>query len=81
MSPEETVLVNTVANNKAKYTNRDYSRAVLARRILRIIGRPSERKFRNIIANEQLKNCPVTTDDARAAQRIFGPDVGSLQGK
>ena len=52
MSPEGTVLVNIVATNKSKYTNRDYSRAVLARKILRVIGRSSERKLRKIIANK-----------------------------
>jgi len=30
--PVATVLVNTVAQNKARYTNRDYSQAVLARK-------------------------------------------------
>ena len=81
MLPKGTVLVNTVAKNKSKYINRDYSRADLACKILRIIGQPIKRKFRKIIANKQLKNCPVTTEDIRAARNIFGPDVGSLKGK
>jgi len=38
-------LVDTVAENKAKYTNADYLRAVLARSIQKRIGRPSLRKF------------------------------------
>jgi hypothetical protein len=36
-----TVLVTTVADKKAKYSQRDYSRAVLARKIHNMIGRPS----------------------------------------
>ena len=81
LSPESALLVNTVADNKYKFTNRDYSRAILARSILRIIGRPSEQKYLKIVNNEQIRGCPVTTDDVRTAQNIFGPKVGSLQGK
>ena len=81
MSPKGTVLGNTVATSKSKYTNHDYSRVVLARKILRIIGCLSEREFRKIIANEQLKNYSVTTEEAHAVRNIFGPDVGSLQEK
>jgi hypothetical protein len=36
-----TILVNTVADNKTRYTNHNYSRATLARKIQNIIGRPS----------------------------------------
>ena len=76
-----TVLVNTVANNKTRYTERDYSRAVLARQIQKIIGRPSTRAFIKIVDNKLLPNCPITRDDIIAAEDIFGPDLGSLKGK
>ena len=36
----EVAMVNTVADNRTKYTNRAYSRASLARKIQKIIGRP-----------------------------------------
>ena len=26
-------------------------------------------------------NCPITSDDVDIAEKIFGPDVGSLKGK
>jgi hypothetical protein len=40
-----TILVNTVDNNKTRYTNCDYSRALLARKLQNIIGRPSTRSL------------------------------------
>lgn len=74
-------MVATVDENKSKYTNRDYQRALLARKIQRIIGRPSTRQYIKIIDNHQLPNCPINKDDIIAAEHIFGPDVGSLKGK
>ncbi len=76
-----TVLVNTVADNKNKYTNRDYSQAVLARKLQNIIGRPSTRRFLAIIDKNELPNCPITRNDIVAAEDIFGPNLGSLKGK
>ena len=76
-----TLLVNTVAKNKSKYTNADYSCACLARKIQKMIGRPSTRTFIKVVENNLLPNCPITQKDIAAAEDIFGPDVGSLKGK
>jgi hypothetical protein len=73
--------VSTVADKKSKYSNRDYSRAVLARKLQNIIGRPSTRTYSRIVQEQQLRNCPVTNEDIVAAEDIFGPNVRSLKGK
>ena len=74
-------LINTVADNGTKYSQRDYSKAELARKIQTIIGRPSTKTFLSIVDKNLLPNCPVTRADIIAAEQIFGPDVGSLKGK
>ena len=75
-------LVNTVADNRIKYSQRgDYLRTQLARKVQKIIGRPSAKTFLSIMDKHLLSNCPVTRDNIIAAERIFGPDVGSLKGK
>lgn len=76
-----TVLVETVAANKSKYTQRDYSHAVLARKLQAIIGRPSLKQFKKILDTGLLPNCPLTSQDAMAAEYIFGKDLGSIKGK
>ena len=76
-----TVLINTVAENRSRYTNHDYSLAVLARKLQQILGRPSTRSYLYIVEKYLLPNCPVTCRDIVAAENIFGPDVGSLKGK
>ncbi len=74
-------MVNTVASKKSRYTNEDYSRAVLARQLQIRLGHPSTKDFLQIVARNQLLNCPITRDDILAAEDIFGPDIGSLKGK
>ena len=74
-------MVNTVAQNKENYTNRAYGRAVLARNIQKLIGRPTSAEFVKIVGLNLIPNCPVTREDIMNADRIFGPDVGSLKGK
>jgi hypothetical protein len=77
----EITMINTVADNRTKYTNRAYSRANLTRKIQKIIGRPSTQEFIQIVERNLLPNCPVTQADIIAAEKIFGPDVGILKGK
>ena len=75
------VFITTVANNKSKYSQRDYNRAVEARKLLCKIGRPSHQTFLRILERNLIPNCPVTRRDAMNAEAIFGPDLGSLKGK
>ena len=76
-----TALVNTVAENKAKYTNEDYLKALATRQLQIKIGWPSTKQFICIVSSNQLPNCPITKADILAVEHIFGPDVGSLKGK
>jgi hypothetical protein len=43
-----TVMVNTVADNKASFTNRAYARAALAQNIQKMIGCPTTKEFLKI---------------------------------
>lgn len=74
-------LINTVAENKSRYTSIDVQRAHLARSIQKRIGRPSLKTFLEIVDKKKLTNCPINRDDVIAAEDIFGPDIGSLKGK
>ncbi len=78
---DNVALINTVEDNRSRYNNRDYSRAVFARKLQAIIGRPSVRHYKQIVDRNLLPNCPVGQCDIDAAEDIFGPDVGSLKGK
>jgi hypothetical protein len=77
----EVVLIETVADKKSKYSNKDYSQAVLARKVQDMIDRPSLKTFLKVVENDLLMNCPITRDDVVAARDIFRPNLGSLKGK
>ena len=81
MDEGSTILLNTVAANKAKFTLSDVKRAEKARTTQIIIGRPSTKRFLYLASNKLIKNSDVTTQDINNAEFIFGPDRGSLQGK
>jgi hypothetical protein len=76
-----TSLLNTVSENKAKYTISDYQRAEKARTTQRRIGRPSTKRYLELADKGRILNCDVTRQDILNAEHIFGPDVGSLKGK
>jgi hypothetical protein len=75
------LFLNTVANNKAKYTRREIEGADEARALYRKLGHPSESEFEKILDNNFVRNCPVTSDDTKRALEIYGPDVATLKGK
>jgi hypothetical protein len=74
-------MLTTVADNKKLYTPRDVTKADEARRLYRLLGRPSESSFMRLLTHNFLLNCPVTPLDAKRALAIYGPDVATLKGK
>lgn len=75
------MMMNTVRENMKSYTKREVRRAEEARRLMTIIGRPSEQQMKRILDERQLKDCVIKGQDIINARNIFGPDVGSLKGK
>ena len=45
-----------------------------------MIGRGGQQRFLHIIRDGELKNCPVTMDDAKNAFTIFGKNLHSIRG-
>jgi hypothetical protein len=76
-----TILLNTVAENKAKYTLSDYKWAEAARTIQIRICQPSTERYMVLADKGRIRNCDVTQQDIINAKDIFGPEHGSLKGK
>ncbi len=75
------VLVNQVKENELGYTKRELERAQLARKMYRMIGYPLINDFKIAIKNNLINNCPVTAEDVKNAEKIYGPSIAALQGK
>ena len=75
------VLINTVEDNKSKYSQRDYSRDVIARILQSKIGHPSNKDYIHIFEERILPNSPINKGDVIAAEYIWGLDLGRLKGK
>jgi hypothetical protein len=73
--------VQTVRDNKANFTKREIQGADDARRLQRLIGRHSDREFEDILDNNRITNCPLTSKDAKRALAIYGTDEKILEGK
>ena len=73
--------LTTVKANEELYTDREVSRAQLARKVQAKIGRPSTREYVRIVDQNKLPNAPFTSQDIRRAEKLYGPDLGSLKGK
>ena len=78
---KQVTFVTTVAKKAEEYTAREVQQATLARKIHDIIGRPSRADYIKIVDGNLIPNCPITSQDIRAAEDIFGPNLGSLKGK
>jgi hypothetical protein len=78
---KESHLINTVRENRAGYTQRQFEQAKRARELYHIVGTPTIETFKTLIKMNAIRNCPVTTEDVNIAEKIFGADMSSLKGK
>ena len=74
-------LIQTVAENEAEFTPRQVEKAKEARDLYAMIGRPSYRDYLAIIKNDLLPNAKITPSDVERAEKIYGKDLGAIQGK
>ena len=75
------VLLSTVYHNKSNYSERNYTRGLLARKLQYKIDLPSHRHLVKMVEEKvQMLNCPLNLDDVRGAEDIWGGNIGCLKG-
>ena len=75
------VFVETVAEIEARFPKRDVRRAQEARDLAAGLAFPSDVDLAWILKSNQIRNCPLTDQDAKLANTIYGRDVALLKGK
>ena len=80
-SENEISFVQTVNENESGYSARQISDAKRARELYSKVGFPSNPDFKNLIKNNMIINCPVTSDDVDRANKIYGPSIATMKGK
>ena len=73
--------VQTVKSNKSYYSKRDIQGADKARKTQEQLGWPSDSTFERIIMKNHIINCPITINDVRRAQHIYGTATPLLKGQ
>ncbi len=63
------------------YSKWQVTRADKARSLYASLGFPSQKDFMWILRSNQIKDSPVTVEDAMVAYKIWGPSVAALKGK
>jgi hypothetical protein len=74
-------LINTVKEIRVGYTQRQFEQAKRARELYYIVRTPTIESFKALIKMNAIKNCPVTAEDMKIAETIFGANMLSLRGK
>ena len=73
--------LQTAANNKKMFTRRQVNAADEARKLYHMMGRPGIERFLRALTDNHIINCPITSEDAKRAETIYGKDVAFLKGK
>ena len=73
--------LQTVETNESNFTKRQIRQAKEARILYAKIGRPSHAKYLKILNNNLIRDCKITSEDAKIALHIYGPDKATVKGK
>ncbi len=77
----EWMLVNTVRDNFEGHTKHGIAKAKEARRLQGMVGNPTDKEFKGMVCERLITNFPVTVQDVKNGNHIFGSDLANLRGK
>ena len=74
-------MVSTVAENCGNYTTQQFEKAKEARKLYHNIGSTTVENFKYMLKSNGIRNCPVTIEDVKIAEDIWGNNISYLKGK
>ena len=72
-------LVTKLKENKHKYTTRDVGKSTVTRKLQNLIGSSTQDLMISVCSH--VKNCPVTSADAKLEENIYDLNTAGVQGK
>jgi hypothetical protein len=76
-----TMVVESVEELRRNFTKKELKQAETARRLYVMMGKPSINDFASMIKKGKILNNPVSMDDYKTAETIYGKDLGVIKGK
>ena len=73
--------VAAVKENLTKYTKRNVDQAKKTQRFQVMFNNISAKKLLYIVDNNMVKGLPITRQDVKLAEEIYGPNIYALKGK
>ena len=73
-------LIETVRKNFKGYSKKEIEKAVLSKTTQAMVGHPPTARFKQIVSDSHLAECPVDVNDVSRSVVIFGPDRSRLRG-
>ena len=75
------VFTETVADNRKKYSKREYEQAHKAREYIKRLGVVTAGNLIKLLAAGKIKNADITIQDVARSVNIWGKDLANLKGK
>jgi hypothetical protein len=72
---------DNIKENKSMFTEQQVLRAKASRQLYHTIGTPSLKDFKAIVTTNSIGNLPMTLDNIKLAEKVFGTYIGTLKGK
>ena len=73
--------IETVAENRMNHTTHQCERAKVAQKLCHDAGAPAPEHFAHMLKTNWIENDPVTSEDTKITQGMFGKDVSCLKSK
>eukprot|EP00970_Alexandrium_tamarense_P013771 scaffold3678_cov106-Alexandrium_tamarense.AAC.5 len=66
-------MIQMVRDSYEGFTKKEIEMATLARKVQAMVGHPTDPKFKDMVSNKVISNCPIKVIGITNAARIFGP--------
>ena len=75
VNEQECHVIELVRENLRGFSDQEVNQARRARALYYMCGAPTVENFKHLLQANMIQDCPITVDDVKIAEKIFGPDM------